>query len=45
MNFKYITTTPGLGGRIKQYSEDFCFRNRKNYETDVLYLPKESRGY
>ncbi|HPC10368.1 MAG TPA: tRNA pseudouridine(13) synthase TruD, partial [archaeon] len=42
MNFKYITTSPGLGGRIKQYAEDFVVSEiGKDYETNVLYLPNK----
>jgi len=40
MNFKYITTTPPINGRIKEYCEDFIVSEvGVNYQTEVKYLP------
>ncbi|MDD3975978.1 MAG: tRNA pseudouridine(13) synthase TruD [Candidatus ainarchaeum sp.] len=40
MEFKYITDTPSLGGRIKNFAEDFVVCEiGKDYSTYVKYLP------
>ena len=42
MNFKYITTTPAINGRIKEYCEDFIVSEiGVNYVTEVKYLPNK----
>lgn len=40
MEFRYITDTPSLGGRIKNFAEDFVVSEvGENYSTSVKYLP------
>lgn len=40
MDFKYITTTKGIGGRIKQFCEDFIVEEiGYTYSTNLTYLP------
>lgn len=40
MEFKYLTTTLPIGGRIKQICEDFLVEEiGKNYKTKITYLP------
>jgi tRNA pseudouridine13 synthase len=40
MDFKYITTTKGVGGRIKQFCEDFVVEEiGYTYSTNLTYLP------
>jgi tRNA pseudouridine13 synthase len=40
MNYKYITTTKAIGGRIKQIPQDFIVEEiGDNYSTSVKYLP------
>ncbi len=40
MDYRYITTTKGLGGRIKQLPQDFIVEESGlNYTTSVKYLP------
>jgi len=42
MDFSYITTTPGIGGRIKQFCEDFIVEEiGRDYETKLTYLPNK----
>ncbi len=42
MNFKYITTTPPINGRIKEYCEDFIVSEVGiNFTTEVKYLPNK----
>ncbi len=40
MEFKYLTTTPPIGGRIKQICDDFLVEEiGKDYNTKITYLP------
>lgn len=40
MEFNYITTTKGTGGRIKQFCEDFIVEEiGRDYQTKLTYLP------
>lgn len=42
MDYKYITTTPAIKGRIKERSEDFIVEEIGNdYVTNVKYLPEK----
>lgn len=43
MEYKYITTTKGTGGRIKQFCEDFIVEEiGRDYSTKLTYLPDKN---